>query len=121
MIGEAAAIEAVWRRGAPPDHPPPLTSGRLALISKGKPPVWFSTIRMVSTFFALLRVLTLSFSATNTHNSLNSGRYFETGSSSEMRPSSTSLAIVTPQNPFVCEHCINTLSIPIGRFSDTLA
>ena len=37
--GEAAAIEATWRIGAPPDHPPPLTSPRFALISKGKPPV----------------------------------------------------------------------------------
>ena len=38
--------------GAPPDQPPPLRLPCFAQISNGKPPVWFMTIRTVSTFFA---------------------------------------------------------------------
>ena len=62
--------------------------------------------RIVSLFFARFRVLTPSLLETRTQSSRNSGRYFETGSSSEILPSSTSIAIVTPQKPLVCEHCM---------------
>ena len=104
--GHAAAIAAVWRRGAPPDQPPPLMLPCLAGISNGKPPVWFITMRTVSVFFARVSVRTPFDSDVLTHRFANSGRYFETGSSSLSLPSSTRMAIVTPQKPFVWEHCM---------------
>ena len=73
-------------------------------------------MRTVSAVFALTSVFTSSFTPPSTHSVLNSGRYFETGSSRPIFPSSTSFAIVTPQKPFVCEHCMNGSSSEIGRF-----
>ena len=104
--GEAAATAAFCLRGAPPDQPPPLMSGLLAHVSNGKPPVWLRHMRTVRTFFALTSVLTPLVSPPFTQRVANSGRYLETGSSRLIFPSSTSFAIVTPQKPFVCEHCM---------------
>ena len=113
-IGCDAAVAATDLNGMRRDHPPistPLGS------SNGNPPVWFITILTVSSLFAFTRVLTPSSFEVSTQSSLNSGRYLETGSSSEILPSSTRMAIVTPQKPFVCEHCMYGSSIVIGRFA----
>lgn len=105
--GPAAALEVALLR---------------ARISNGKPPVWFKAMRTVSAFFALTSVFTPFVLDARTQSSLNSGRYFETaGSSSVILPSSTRIAIVTPQKPLVCEHCMKTSSIVIGRFAATSA
>ena len=104
--GHAAAIAAVCRSGAPPDQPPPLMAPCFAQISNGNPPVWFKTMRTVSVFFARTSLFTPFELDSRTQSSLNSGRYFETGSSSVILPSSTRIATVTPQKPFVCEHCM---------------
>ena len=102
-MGCDAAVAATLLSGILRDHPPmaiPLGS------SNGNPPVWFMTMRTVSSFFALTSVLLPSSFFFSTQSSLNSGRYFDTGSSRVILPSSTSMAIVTPQKPFVCEHCM---------------
>ena len=78
-------------------------------------------MRTVRTFFAFVSVRTPSFSDVFTQRFANSGRYFETGSSSLSLPSSTRIAIVTPQKPFVWEHCMYGSSILIGRFAATSA
>ena len=78
-------------------------------------------IRSVSTFFALVSRLTSVVEPSVIHSVSNSGRYLETGSSSDTLPSSTSFATVTPQKPFVCEHCMKWSSSVIGRFAATSA
>ena len=81
--------------------------GCFALISNGKPPVWLRHMRTVRTFLAFVRTrVSPEPIFCSTHSVANSGRYFETGSSRFSLPSSTSFAIVTPQKPFVCEHCM---------------
>ena len=100
------------------DHPP--IAWKLGS-SNGKPPVWFITIRTVSTFFALVSVRVPLVPGVSTHSVPNSGKYFETGSSRFSLPSSTRMAIVTPQKPFVCEHCMYGSSSLIGRFFATSA
>ena len=78
-------------------------------------------MRTVSSFFALTSLRTSFVSDSSTQSVLNSGRYFETGSSRFSRPSSTSFAIVTPQKPLVCEHCMYGSSSLISRFAATSA
>ena len=118
LIGCDAAVAATLRSGIRRDHPP--IAWKLGS-SNGKPPVWFITMRTVSVFFAFTSVRTPSFSDAFTQSVANSGRYFETGSSRLILPSSTRIAIVTPQKPFVCEHCMYGSSSVIGRFLATSA
>ena len=112
-IGWEAATSATLLSGILRDHPP--IEWKLGS-SNGKPPVWFITMRTVSVFFAFSRVRTPFLLDFSIHRVPNSGMYFETGSSRLILPSSTRMAIVTPQKPFVCEHCMYTSSSVIGRF-----
>ncbi len=104
-----------------------IVSGVFALrrIVRSAPrPTSFVSVASPSAPGAFLAAKTVSSFATLvsfTHSVANSGRYFETGSSSEILPSSTSFATVTPQKPFVCEHCMNGSSSPIGRCAATSA
>ena len=102
-IGCEAATSATLLSGILRDHPP--IEWKLGN-SNGKPPVWFITMRTVRAFFAFTSVRTPSLLDFSIHSVPNSGMYFETGSSRLILPSSTRMAIVTPQKPFVCEHCM---------------